>query len=108
MITIVVSGCMEEVFAHEDEFTLAFFVVLGDVIESIVDSSLPCEKSGRELIWDFQFDSYFSVSCRFVLLAYCGTLSTWLAFLMVDCELFSTRAHFPTCLYHVGTRNTMT
>ena len=27
---------MEEVFAHEDEFHLAIFVVLGDGIESIV------------------------------------------------------------------------
>ena len=40
MITIVVSGSMEEVFAQEDEFPLAIFVVSGDGIESIVDSSL--------------------------------------------------------------------
>ena len=31
---------MEEVFAVEDEFPLAIFVVFGDGIESIVDSSL--------------------------------------------------------------------
>ena len=45
---------MEDVFAHEDEFSLAIFVVLGDGIESIVDSSLSCEESGRVLTWDFQ------------------------------------------------------
>ena len=32
---------MEEVFAHEDEFLLVIFGVIGDGIESIVDSSLP-------------------------------------------------------------------
>ena len=80
---------MEELFAHEDEFPLAIFVVVGDGIESIVDSSLPCEESGRVLIWDFQYDSYLSVSCRFGLLEYYWVpSSTWLAFLVVDsCEL---------------------
>ena len=51
-------------------FLLPFFVVLDDGIESIVDSSLSCEESGRVLIWDFQLDSYVSVSCRFGLLDY--------------------------------------
>ena len=36
--TVVVSGVMEAVFAHEDEFPLAVLVVIGDGIESIVDS----------------------------------------------------------------------
>ena len=86
MITIVVSGSIEEVFAHGDEFPLAIFVVLGDGIESIVDSSLSCEDSGRVLIWDFQYDSFSSVSCRFGLLGYYWVpSSTWVAFLMVDC-----------------------
>ena len=53
MITIVVSGNMEEVFDQEDEFPLAIFVVLGDGSESIVDPSLSCEESGRVLIWGF-------------------------------------------------------
>ena len=39
MITLVVSGSMEEVFAHGDEFPFAIYVVLDDGIESIVDSS---------------------------------------------------------------------
>ena len=43
-------------------FLLSFFVVLGD--ESIVDSSLSCEESGRVLIWDFQYESHSSGSCR--------------------------------------------
>ena len=38
-------------------FLLPFFAVLGDGIESLVDSSLSCEESGRVLIWDFQYDS---------------------------------------------------
>ena len=66
VITIVVSGSMEEVFAHG--FPFAISVVLGDGIESIVDSSLFCEEPGRVLIWDFQYDSYLSVSIRFGLL----------------------------------------
>ena len=42
------------------------------------------------LIWDFQYDSYLSVSCRFGLLGYCWVRnSTWLAFLMVDCTNYS-------------------
>ena len=57
MVAIVVSGSIGEVFAHGDEFSLAIFVVLGDGIESIVDSPLSCEESGRVLIWDFQYDS---------------------------------------------------
>ena len=70
---------MEAVFAHEDEFPLVIFVVLGDGIESIVDSSLSCEESGRVLIWDFQYDNYLSFSCRFRLLDYYWVLSsTWL------------------------------
>ena len=70
----------------EMSFLLPFLVVLGDGIESIVDSSLSCEKSRRVLIWDFQYDSYVSVSCQFGLLDYYWVLSsTWLAFLMVDC-----------------------
>ena len=77
---------MGEVFAHGDEFPLAIFFVLGDGIESIADSSLSCEESGRVLIWDFQYDSYVSVSCRFGFLDYYWVpSSTWLAFLMVDC-----------------------
>ena len=70
MITIVASGSMEEVLVHEDEFPVAIFVVFGDGIESIVDSSLSCEESGRVLIWDFQYDSCSSGSCRFGLLGY--------------------------------------
>ena len=68
-------------------FLLIFCVVLGDGIESFVDSSLSCcEESGRVLIWDFQYDSYVSVLCRFGLLDYCWVpSSTWLAFLMVYC-----------------------
>ena len=86
VITIVVSGSMEEVFDHGDEFPLAIFVVLGDGIKSVVDSSLSCEESGSVLIWDFQYDSYVSVSCRFGLLDYYWvSSSTWLAFLMLDC-----------------------
>ena len=76
---------MEDVFAHEDEFPRAIFVVVGDGIECIVDWSLSCEESGRVLIWDFQYDSYLSVSCRFGLLIYCWVPSTWLAFLMLNC-----------------------
>ena len=65
---------------------LPLFGVLGDGVESIVDSSLSREESGRVLIWDFQYDSYVSVSCRFGLLdLYWVPCSTWLAFLMVDC-----------------------
>ena len=85
VITIVVSGSMEVVFAHGDEFPLAILVVLGYGIESIVDSSLSCEESGKLLIWDFQYDSNVSVSCRLGLLDYYWVpSSTWLAFLMVD------------------------
>ena len=79
---------MEELFAHEDEFPLANFVVLGGEVESIVDSSLSCESSGKVLIWDFsfQYDSYLSVWCWFELLAYYWVPSrTRLAFGMVDC-----------------------
>ena len=77
---------MEDVFAREEEFPLAIFVVLGDGIESIVDSSLSCKGSGRVLIWDFQYDSSLSVSCRFGILDdYWVPSSTWLAFLVVDC-----------------------
>ena len=67
-------------------FLLPFFVVLGDGIESIADSSLSREESGRVLIWDVQHASYVSVSCRFRLLDYYWVPnSTWLAFLMVGC-----------------------
>ena len=67
-------------------FFLPFLVVFGDGIESIVDSPLPCEESGRVLVCDFQYDSYVSVSSRFGLLDYFWVPScTWLAFLMVDC-----------------------
>ena len=77
---------MEDVFAHENEFPLAVFIVLGDGIECVVDSSLSCEESGRVLVRDFQYDSNCSVLCRFGLLAdYWVPSSTWLAFLMVDC-----------------------
>ena len=55
-------------------FLLPFFVVLGDRIESIVDSSLSCEEPGSVLIWNFQYDSYPSVSCRFGLWAIIGCL----------------------------------
>ena len=66
---MVVSGNMKEVFGHGDEFPLAIFVVvLGGGIESIVHLSLSCEGSRRVLIWEFQYDSYASVSCRFRLL----------------------------------------
>ena len=62
-------------------FLLTFFrCFLGDVIESIVDSSLSCEESGRVLIWDFEYDSYLSVSCRFGLLDYnigCLVVPAW-------------------------------
>ena len=51
-------------------FLLPFFVVLGCGIESIVDSSLSYEESGRVSIWYIQYDSYVSVSCRFGLLDY--------------------------------------
>ena len=72
-------------------FLLLFVVVVveGDGIESIVDSSLSCEESGRVLIWDFQYDSclsVLSVSYRLGLLDYCWVpSSTWVAFLMLDC-----------------------
>ena len=46
-------------------FVLSFFVVLGDGIESIVDSSLSCEESGRMLIWGFQYDGYLSFRVPF-------------------------------------------
>ena len=63
---------------------MPFFVVLGDRIKSIVDSSLSCEEFGRVLIWDFQYDGHLSVLCRFGLLDYYWVpSSTWLAFLMV-------------------------
>ena len=85
-IAIVISGSMEEVVAHENGFARAIFV-LSDGIESIVGSSLSCEESGM----DFQYDSYLSVSCRFGILAYYWVpSSTWLAFLMVHCELSRT------------------
>ena len=67
-------------------FLLPLFVVLGDGIESIADSSLSCEVSGIVLIWDFQCDNCLSVSCRFGLLDYYWVPSRiWLAFLMVNC-----------------------
>lgn len=65
---------MEEVFAHEDEFPLAIFV-LGDGVESVIVGSslspLSCEESGRVLVWSLQYDSYESVWCRFGLLTFC-------------------------------------
>ena len=65
---------------------MPFFVVLSDRIESIVDSSLSREESGRVLIWVFQYESYVSVSCRFGLLDYYWVpSSTRLAFLMAYC-----------------------
>ena len=74
---------MKEVFAHEDEFSLAIFGVLGDGIESI----------GRLLIWIFQYDSYLSVSCRFGLLGYYWVpSSTRLVFLVVNCCELSLRS----------------
>ena len=92
---------MGEVFAHEDELPLAIFVVLGDRIESIVDSSLSCEESGRILIWDFQYDSYVSVSCRFGLLDfYWVPSSTRVAFLMVDCFFIDILDATHTCTEH--------
>ena len=85
MITIVVSESMDEIFDHGDEFPLAILLFYHG-IESIVDSLLSCEESGRVSIWYFQYDSYVSVSCRFGLLSYYWvSSSTWLAFLMVDC-----------------------
>ena len=54
---MVVSGSNDELFAHGDEFPLAIFVILGGGIESIVNSSMSCEESGRVLTWHFQFDS---------------------------------------------------
>ena len=68
-------------------FLLPFFVVFGDGIESIVYSSLSYEESRRVLIWDFQYDSYISVSCRFGLSdLYWVPSSTWVAFsTLVDC-----------------------
>ena len=81
---------MKEIFAHGDEFSLAIFVVLGDGIKLTVILSLSYEESGRVLIWDFQHDSYVSVSCQFGLLDYYWIpSSTWWAFLMVDCCAFS-------------------
>ena len=87
---------MEDVFARQDEFPRAIFVVLGDGIECVVDWSLSCEESGRVLIWDFQYDSYLSVSCRLGPLNYCWVnSSTWLAFLMlVCCALSRTSSSF--------------
>ena len=76
-------------------FLLPLFVVLGDGIESTVDSSLSCEESRRVLIWDFQYDGYFSGSCRFGLLDYYWVpSSTWLAFLIVDCCALSLGSSF--------------
>ena len=50
---------MEKVFAREDEFPLPIFFVSGDGIESVVDSSLSCEESGKVLIGVFSMtDSY--------------------------------------------------
>ena len=76
-------------FAHHgDEFSLAIFVVLGDGIKLTVILSLSYEEPGRVLIWDFQHDSYVSVSCQLGLLDYYWIpSSTWWAFLMVDCVL---------------------
>ena len=111
MITTVVSGSRKEVFAHEDECLLAIFVVLDDGIKYIVDSSVSCEESGRALIWDFQYDICFSVSCRFGPLNYYWVpSSTWLVFLIVDCcELSLTSSLFSACLYPgSGRRHTMT
>ena len=67
--------------------------------------------------WDFQYDSYVSVLCRFGLLDYYWVPgSTWLAFLRVDCcalslgthEFSSQRSHAlvlrSTCLYPVVER----
>ena len=42
---LVVSGGIEEIFTHVDEFPLAVFVVLGVGVESVVDSSLSCVSS---------------------------------------------------------------
>ena len=53
IIAIVLSGSMEEVFAHEDEFHPAIFVVFRDGIESNVDSSLSCEEPARALVLGF-------------------------------------------------------
>ena len=45
----------------------------------------PHKRQYELLIWDFQYDSYISFSCRFGLLAcYWVPSSTWLALLMVD------------------------
>ena len=52
-------GKYGRVFAHEDEFPRAICVVSGDVIEFIVDSPLSCEESGRALIWDFRYETYY-------------------------------------------------
>ena len=92
---------MGEVFAYEDEFPLALFVTLGDGIEFIADSSLSCEESGRLLMWDFQYDSCLSVSCRCGLFDYYWVPSSaWLAFLMVDCCELSLRSSLLEALTH--------
>ena len=51
-------------------FLLPFWLFSGDGCEFVVESSLSCEESGRVLIWNFQYASDLSVSCRFGLLAH--------------------------------------
>ena len=51
-------------------FLLLFFVVLGDGIQSIVDSALSREESGRVLIWDFSL----TVTYQFRAGSACGLL----------------------------------
>ena len=59
---MVASGNMGEISLMEMSFLFPFFVVLGDGIKSIVDSSMSCKEPGRVLIWDFRYDSYVSIS----------------------------------------------
>ena len=47
---MVASGSMGEVSLMGMSFLFPFFVVLGDGIKSIVDSSMSCEEPGKVLI----------------------------------------------------------
>ena len=69
-------------------FLLPFLLFLVMELSQLLirHSLVHCEESGRVLIWDFQYDSYVSVSCRIGPLDYYWVpRSTWLAFLMVYC-----------------------
>ena len=74
---MVVSGSMGEVFAHEHEFPLAIFVVLGDRIKPIVNSSLSSEESGRVLVFSMTVTYRFRAGSGFWTIIGCLVVPGW-------------------------------